>query len=130
MTRVYMVKAYHKYDDDTEIVGIADSLEKADLMVRDYIDKIYCYGTARFDVTWWNLNEHWGEGAHERFYTCEEVIRIAEELGKIKGHKDPVGAKGCICGCPNCMEVAKVKWTPETDTCTCLSCGWTNAEDK
>lgn len=125
-----MVKAYHKYDDDAEIVGIADSLEKADLMVRDYIDKIYCYGTARFDITWWNLNERWGEGAHERFYTYEEVIRIAEELGKIEGHKDPKGPRGPIGICPNCMEATKVSWTPETGTWSCLSCGKTTTEDE
>lgn len=99
-----MIKAYHRYDDDEEIVGIAESLEKADLIVKDYINKIYCYSTARFNITWWNLNERWGEGAQERFYNYEEVIRIAEELGKIKGHKDPKGPRGRIGTCPNCTE--------------------------
>lgn len=113
MQRVYMVKAYSKYDDDEEIVGIAESQAKAEAMVEDYINNIYCYGSTRFMITSWNLNERWGEVRTENYFTYEEVIRIAKRLGKYKTAeeaKDSCEAEACGAKCSNCLEATKIKW--------------------
>jgi len=118
MKRVYMVKAYNKYDDDTEIVGIAEDQAKAEAMVEDYINNIYCYGTARFMITSWNLNERWGEVRTEKYFTYEEVIRIAERLGKYKAAdeaKDNCEVGACGAKCNNCLEATKIKWETTND---------------
>lgn len=84
MTKVYMVKAICKWDKDSdgEIIGIGSNTEQAKILVRQYIEKVYCYGSHTFDIFEFTLDKFYDDGLIIKHYTKEEVINIAKELGK------------------------------------------------
>lgn len=84
MSKVYMVKAICRWDRDTdgEIIGVASNTEQAKILVRTYIEKIYCYGSHTFDIYEFELDKFYDSGIVVIHYSKDDVLRIARELGK------------------------------------------------
>lgn len=80
MNKIYIAYRYDIYDDYTSIVGIADSIEKADELIIEEITNVYSCGTTKFHIEEWTTNKRDGGGTTVKNYSKEDVTKISQEV--------------------------------------------------
>ena len=73
----------------------------------------------------WN-REDWESEMEQVSKFIDKLIddRRKDKINGPMGHKDPPGPKGPWTLCPQCGSYWS-DWDPDTDTCTCQECGYT-----
>lgn len=83
MEKIYHVYTYDTYDDINASLAMCSSLEQADKLIREYIEKCWCFFSTIFYVEEWKLDVRWASNT-VKIYSKDDVLKIGKELGVYK----------------------------------------------